>query len=957
MARLPLLAALLLALVGALWSSPARGGGDGSLQWRSLRTDHFWVHFSQGQEPLAREFLALAEEAYAELTRRFQFTATERTHLVIVDDMDSANGLTMVVPYNHVVLYAYVPDPGGELGFWNDWKRILVYHELVHVFQLERVTGLLRVLNLLVGKTFLPNGALPNWFIEGLAVQVESTIAAGGRIGSPLYSTYLRLAVAEQELLAIDEVSGSPLALPRGSTPYLYGGHFLYWLAEKYGADKLAEYVDLQGRKLNPLSVNIKARRVFGDTFVNLYDLWRQEMTAHYQEQVAAVDARGRREGRRLIFAGEHFPMPSFTPRGSLLWTRATGHETQHLAELTPAGKVIERATCRGGCDRPQEANDGSIWFSSFRYHRTFYYFQELIKLPANGWKEQLTDGERVKDPALSPDGTQVAYVTTSLGGAQLRIRRLATGETSVVLQRPGSLSWPAWAPDGTRLAIVEKVGGNADIWLVSPDGESPEVVTSGPAVELHPTFSPDGRHLLFSSSLSGIYNIYAMDLYAGCTRQLTDVIGAAYSPTVHPDGKRVAYASYHSDGYYLHEVPLLSPECRAVDFQAAPGHVSAGVSKAPPPDVAGNQVARRYNPLRHLAPRQWRPSFLAASVDLTVLGFETWGNDPVNMINYTVAGQLNSQTLDGSGTLALSVNRWYPTISLFGGYYRNTFWAKPDDDYVDYREDDWYGSLSMAFPFHHPDYSFSLDVGYAYEHFTGAITEPWEFDPGSTEPYFPAQGNLGSAWASVSFDNTESHGYSVTTERGWGAATELRLSSPLLGSNWTEYQVKWRLANYAPMPYLKHHVLKTQLRGGWAGGRDTFLRKFSVGGYPDQDLMADLLAGVGIGGNFLRGYPPGVIRGAQYHYASADYFFPVWRIRRGLQTFPIFLKDLYVDLFGTGAGAFDEFDLEALKFSAGGELRLKILVSYNLPFTLILGAAYGFQEDGGFQTYFLLGQ
>jgi hypothetical protein len=945
------------ALLCLLAPATAQAGADGSLEWKSLRSDHFWVHFYQGEEPLAREFLALAEEAYEDLHQRFGFETTEATHLVVVDDIDSANGLTTVVPYNHVLLYSFVPDASGELGFWGDWKRILVYHELVHIFQLERVTGILKILNYFVGKTFLPNGALPNWFTEGLAVEVESTIDSGGRIGGPLFSTYLRLAVAERELLKIDEITGAPLVLPRGTNTYLYGSYFLHWLAARYGTEKLYEFVDEQGAHFNPLSYNIKARRVFGDTFVNLFEVWRTETTAYYEKQIEAIRRAGVREGNRLVFAGEHQPMPSYTARGSILWTRATGHETQHLAELLVDGSVRKLTTCRGGCDRPQEAPDGNIYYSAFRYHRTYYYFQDLVQLPKKGWRKQLTDGERVRDPALSPDGKLVAYGRTELGRSELRIRELSTGKTWTLYETEGSISWPAWSPDGALVAITSKAGPDSDVVLIDVKSGEDRMITAGPSVELHPAFSPDGRHLLFASSRSGVYNIYAHDLTDGCTRQVSNVIGAAYSPTVHPDGERVVFASYHHDGYYLQEIPLLAAECVEIDFGEPPVHPVPGRELAPPEPAKTTDEPQRYNALRHLYPRQWRPSFMAASFDITLLGFETWGNDPVGQLSYTAMGQFNTETSDGYGTLAISLNRWYPTISLFGGFYRSSLWAKANDEYQDYRENDVYGSLALSFPFRHPDYSFSLVTGYALERFTGEITEPWEFDPSSTQPFFPTEGNLGTAWASLSFDTTDSYGYSVTTEQGWAAATELRLSSPLLGSNWTEYQVKWRLAKYTRLRFLDHHVLKTQLRGGWAGGRDTFLRRFSVGGYPDQELFADLLEGVGIGGNFLRGYPPGVIRGSQYHYGSVDYYFPVWRIRRGWQTFPIFLKDLYIDLFGTGAGAFDTFALDDFRFSAGGELRLKILLSHNLPFTLIMGAAYGFQEEGGFQTYFLLGQ
>ena len=952
---LPILVAILL-LTGGLRS--AQAGSDGRLRWYTLKSDHFFIHYYEQEETLAREFLALAEEAYEFLTEEFEFEPSEKCHLVLVDDVDSANGLTLVVPYNHVVLYSYVPDAIDELGFWGDWKRIVIYHELVHIFHLDHVTGIYRIINYVLGKTFLPNGAVPDWFTEGLAVNVESRLGVGGRIGSPLYSSYLRLAVAEDALLQLDEITGTPLTLPRGTIPYLYGAYFMHWLAQRSGTDKLFEYVREQGGKLNPLSLNISARRIFGDTFVALYKEWQEALTRSMNGQITAIlEDGGLREGAKLLFAGEYAPNPSFAPDGSLLWRSANGRRTQLLMKLTPDGEVIKLTHCRGGCDRPQQNAAGDIHFSVHQYHRTYYYFQDLYRFHPDQGRSQLTEGLRVKNPAISPNGRLAAFIRTSQGQSTLVVQSLEDGLLEALYSCPGGLAWPAWSPDGQAIAVQQQHNGNTDILLITRRTGTYENLTPGPSVEAQPTFSPDGRLLLFSSSRTGVLNLYALDLESRCSRQLTNVIGAAYSPTVHPDGTRVVYASYHNDGYYLYEVPLNGQECTAIDFSTPPPHPAP---EGGPPVEYGQVLAakpKRYNPFRFGYPRQWTPSFLTGSFDLTLVGLDVTGNDPVGHLFWSVASQLNTQNLDSSTSASVSINAWYPTISLFGGYYRNTFWAKPDDAYRDYRENDWYGSISLSFPFRRTGYYTALAMGYTFEHFTGSIIDDWEFDPGSTEPYFPLEGNLGSMYTSLSFDNTESYSYSVTTERGISAATELRLSSPLLGSNWTEYNIKWRLTGYLPMPWLNHHVLKGLVKGGWAGGRKAYMRKFSVGGYPDQDIIADLIEGVGMAGTFLRGFPPGAMRGRQYHFAALDYMFPLWRIRRGFQTWPVFFKDLYVDLFGNTAAAFKAFDFNEFLVGAGAELRLKVLLSYNLPFTLIAGAAYGFQQPGGFQYYFFLGQ
>lgn len=938
----------------------AQAGSDGSLRWRTLRSEHFFMHYYQGEEPLAREFLAIGEEAYAYLAGEFGFEPSETGHLVLVDDMDSANGLTLVVPYNVIVLFAYVPDSAGELGFWGDWKRILMYHELVHTFHLERVRGFLRAINWVLGKTFLPNSAMPTWFIEGLAVSFESSLGIGGRVGSPLYESYMRLAVHENAFLTMDEMTGSPLKLPRGSIPYLYGSYFMSWLRERAGGDNesFARFVSEQARKFNPFSLNISARRIFGKTFVELYGEWKAELSARMQLTVDVVEAQGVVEGERLTFAGEVLPMPSYTPDGTILWLSATGRDTRQLREYLPGGKTRRITWCRGDCDRPQQTAGGEIFYSTFNYLKTYYYYQDLMRHDRKEERtERLTQGLRVKDPSPSPDANEVAFVRTALGHSSLVVRSLEDGVERVLLESDGGLAWPAWSPDGRLLAVSSHVDGLVDLLLVDKSSLEVRNLTPGVSMEVQPVFAPDGRKILFSSSRSGIFNIYSHDFESGCTVQLTNVIGGAYSPTVHPNGSKVAFASFHHDGYYLHELPLGGGECIAEAFSGEPGHRPPGGRPELDLSAQSGLESSRYNPFRHVYPRSWMPSFLADSWNSTVFGADVYGSDPVGLLYINLGGRYNTENHDSTTALSFSIDAWYPSISFYLGYYRDTLWARPDDDWTDYRERDVYSSVAVRFPFYQTNYLLSLSMGYAFEHFTGEIVDQWEFDPGSTQPYFPVQGNLGTAYTGLSYDSTESYAYSTTTEKGVRASTELRLSSPFLGSNWTEYHVKWRLTRYTPMPWLNHHVLMTHLRGGWAGGRDQFMRKFSVGGYPDQDVVSDMLYGTVMGGTYLRGYPPLAKRGRQYHFATADYYFPIWRIRRGIQTFPIFLKDIYADVFGNGGAAFNDFDFGQFLWGAGAELRLKFVVGYHLPFTLIVGSAYGFQEPGGFSTYFMVGQ
>jgi Tol biopolymer transport system component len=118
-------------------------------------------------------------------------------------------------------------------------------------------------------------------------------------------------------------------------------------------------------------------------------------------------------------------------------------------------------------------------------------------------------------------DGVQEIYASIDLTG--VNVARLTSSA--------GDDNQPAWSPDGSRVAFVSNRDGNPEIYVMNADGGNPTRLTDNPADDLHPTWSPDGDLIAFSSNRDGNYNIYVMGTDGSQQRQLTNNAAADREP------------------------------------------------------------------------------------------------------------------------------------------------------------------------------------------------------------------------------------------------------------------------------------------------------------------------------------------------------------------------------------------------------------------------------------------
>ena len=152
--------------------------------------------------------------------------------------------------------------------------------------------------------------------------------------------------------------------------------------------------------------------------------------------------------------------------------------------------------------------------------------------------------------PAISPDGTKVAFSSMDTGVWYVHLINM--DGTDLVQLTTFSSAVPHWSPDGLRLIFNsdhdDEPKDTPDLWGMDLDGTKlVEYVDRPPTADFNGQWSPDGNRILFVSDRDGDYNLYVIDIDGTGLKRLTSHQAADYNPCWSPDGSKIAFVSDRS--------------------------------------------------------------------------------------------------------------------------------------------------------------------------------------------------------------------------------------------------------------------------------------------------------------------------------------------------------------------------------------------------------------------------
>jgi TolB protein len=148
--------------------------------------------------------------------------------------------------------------------------------------------------------------------------------------------------------------------------------------------------------------------------------------------------------------------------------------------------------------------------------------------------------------PAVSPDGTKVAFTSYVRSQPEILIHSLETSRRLPFFNQNASMNaTPSFTPDGRQIVFSSTLaGGYAQIYIADANGSNLKRLTFSRFVEVEPKVNPKtGNEVVFVSGRSGPQQIYKMNIEGTDIVRLTTGEGEASNPAWNPDGQHIAFS------------------------------------------------------------------------------------------------------------------------------------------------------------------------------------------------------------------------------------------------------------------------------------------------------------------------------------------------------------------------------------------------------------------------------
>lgn len=224
----------------------------------------------------------------------------------------------------------------------------------------------------------------------------------------------------------------------------------------------------------------------------------------------------------RQLTSGNTWQQPAWSPDGSEIAYIYRSYNWSDVFVMSGDGSNARRLTSSQSSRlddndwnfRPTWSPDGSrlAYISDARTPFFAVYTMDREGKGQTMLRAPLLLSESADAMSWSADGKMLAVATFNNETSHIVLVDLARGTASVAIETPRGVIDPALSPDGSAIAYAQREGNRVEV-RVRVWGQEGEIQVTKNGLARAPAWSPDGRWLAYLSAHNGTFELYAVEV------------------------------------------------------------------------------------------------------------------------------------------------------------------------------------------------------------------------------------------------------------------------------------------------------------------------------------------------------------------------------------------------------------------------------------------------------------